>query len=119
MENFAIPWTFIVVSFASLVQPVKMATDGPQLLTVSLGTIIALIVTISFYNFTYLSPLFNLVLNGGLSILWAMGFVMLSWSIKNSHVLARQCIGKEWGGEAEAGVCRDYKALWSMALCGT
>jgi hypothetical protein len=34
-------------------------------------------------------------------------------------VLARQCTGKEFGGEAEAGVCRDYKALWAMALCGT
>jgi hypothetical protein len=59
------------------------------------------------------------VLNGSTSILWAMGFGMLTWSVRNSHVLARQCTGKEFGGEAEAGVCRDYKALWAMALCGT
>jgi len=59
------------------------------------------------------------MLNGGLAFLWAMGFAMLSWSINTSHVLAKQCTGKVWGGEAEAGVCRDYKALWAMALCGT
>lgn len=101
MEKIPIPWTFIV------------------LFAVSLATIIALTVTICLYNFTYLAPSFNIVLNGSTSILWAMGFGMLTWSVRNSHVLARQCTGKEFGGEAEAGVCRDYKALWAMALCGT
>ncbi|KAE9375207.1 hypothetical protein N431DRAFT_402554 [Stipitochalara longipes BDJ] len=101
LESIPIPWTFIV------------------LFAVSLSTIVALTVTICLYNFTYLAPSFNLVLNGSTSILWAMGFAMLSWSVRNSHVLARQCTGKEFGGEAEAGVCRDYKALWAMALCGT
>lgn len=101
LEHFAIPWTFIL------------------LLAVSLATITALAVTIFLYNFTYLPPKFNLVLNGSISFFWALGLAMLSWSVSTSHVLAKQCSGKVWGGEAEAGVCRDYKALWAMTLCGT
>ncbi|CZR53380.1 uncharacterized protein PAC_03258 [Phialocephala subalpina] len=101
MENFAIPWTFIV------------------LFGVSLATILALVVTIIFYNFTYLSPHFNLLLNGGISFFWALGLGLLSWSVSTSHVLAKACTGSIWGGEAEAGVCRDYKALWGMTLVGT
>lgn len=101
LEHYAIPWTFIL------------------LLTVSLATIAALTITIIFYNFTYLSPGYNLILNGGCSFLWALGLALLSWSISQSHVLAKQCTGPIWGGEAEASVCRDYKALWSMTLVGT
>ncbi|KAH7351246.1 hypothetical protein BKA65DRAFT_500067 [Rhexocercosporidium sp. MPI-PUGE-AT-0058] len=100
-ENIAIPWTFIL------------------LLTVSIATILALLVTIILYNFTYLSPRFNWLLNGGISILWALGFALLSWSISTSHVLAKTCSKEVWGGAAAAGVCRDYKALWAMTLCGT
>ncbi len=98
---------------------VKIATDQTQLLTVSLGTIISLLITIVLYNFTYLAPQFNLILNGSTAVLWAMGFAMLSWSISSSHVLAKQCTSKVWDGEAAAGICRDYKALWAMTLCGT
>jgi len=100
-EHYGIPWTFIT------------------LLSVSLATIAALTVTIILYNFTYLSPRFNLVLNSAISVVWGLGFGLLSWSVSSSHVLEKQCSGKVWGGLAEAGVCRDYKALWSMALIGT
>jgi hypothetical protein len=100
-ERFAIPWTFIV------------------LLSVSLATIVSLSITIILYNFTYLSPRYNLITNGAISAVWAMGFAMLTWSISTSHVLAKACTGPIWGGEAGAGVCRDYKALWSMTLIGT
>lgn len=100
-EGYSIPWTFII------------------LLSVSVATIVALTITIALYNFTYLSPRFNMVLNGGISFFWALGFALLSWSVSSSHVLEKQCTGKVWGGVAEAGVCRDYKALWSMALVGT
>ncbi|KAF4629671.1 hypothetical protein G7Y89_g8472 [Cudoniella acicularis] len=101
LEHFSIPWTFIV------------------LMCVSLATIVALAVTIVLYNFTFLSPRFNLILNGGLSLIWAMGLGMLSWSISTSQVLAKACSAYVWNGEAEAGVCRDYKALWSMSLIAT
>jgi len=100
-EGYTIPWTFIV------------------LFSVSLATIAALTITIILYNFTYLSPAFNLILNGAISFFWALGFGLLSWSVSSSHVLEKHCTGKEWGGVAEAGVCRDYKALWSMAFIGT
>ncbi|KAL2071135.1 hypothetical protein VTL71DRAFT_12370 [Oculimacula yallundae] len=99
-EDIAIPWTFIL------------------LLTVSVTTIIALFVTIILYNFTYLSPRFNWRLNALISIFWALGFGLLSWSINNSRVLAKTCSKQAWGGDAAAGVCRDYKALWAMTLCG-
>ena len=36
-----------------------------------------------------------------------------------SNVLAKQCTVSVWRGEAEASVCRDYKALWAMTLVGT
>lgn len=100
-EHFPIPWTFIV------------------LFTISLATILSLLVTIVLYNFTFLSPRFNLVLNGTIAVVWATGLSMLSWSVSTSHVLAKACTGRIWGGAAEAGVCRDYKALWSMTLIGT
>ncbi|KAG9228162.1 hypothetical protein BJ875DRAFT_260129 [Amylocarpus encephaloides] len=100
-ERFTIPWTFIV------------------LLSVSLATIVSLTVTIILYNFTFLSPRYNLITNGGISAIWAMGFGMLSWSISTSNVLAKACTGSIWGGDAGAAVCRDYKALWSMTLVGT
>jgi hypothetical protein len=88
-------------------------------MAVSLATILALTITIIFYNFTYLSPGFNLFLNGGISFFWVLGLALLSWSVSTSHVLAKACTGSIWGGEAEAGVCRDYKALWGMTLVGT
>jgi len=78
-----------------------------------------LTITIILYNFTYLSPKFNLFLNGTISFFWALGLSLLSWSVSTSHVLEKQCTGKVWGGVAEAGVCRDYKALWAMTLIGT
>ncbi|CAL3968567.1 hypothetical protein PZA11_004119 [Diplocarpon coronariae] len=101
IENLKIPWTFIL------------------LLAVSTGTILALLVTIILYNFTYLSPIFNWQLNGGISIFWVLGFALLSWSVRTSHVIEKQCTREVWGGDAAAGVCRDYKALWAMTLCGT
>ncbi|KAG9248197.1 hypothetical protein BJ878DRAFT_538608 [Calycina marina] len=100
-EHYSVPWTFIV------------------LMSVSLGTVGILALTIILYNFTYLSPRFNLVLNGAITFFWALGLALLSWGVSTSHVLHRQCSGQEWGGVTRAGVCRDYKALWSMTLVGT
>jgi len=80
---------------------------------------VSLLLTILLYNLTYLSPRFNLLLNGSISVGWALGLALLSWSISTSGVLAKTCSPKIWDGEAGAGVCRDYKALWAMTLCGT
>ncbi|RDL38939.1 Uncharacterized protein BP5553_03279 [Venustampulla echinocandica] len=101
MGNIAIPWTFIL------------------LLTISVATLISLLVTIVLYNFTFLSPRFNLILNGGIAFFWALGFSMLSWSISTSNVLGKACTRDVWDGDAAASVCRDYKALWAMTLVGT
>jgi len=101
IEHYGIPWTFIL------------------LFSISLATLVALLVTIVLYNFTYLAPKFNLCLNGSIAAFWCLAYALLSWSISSSHVLARSCSTQEWGGVTEAGVCRDYKALWSMTLGGT
>lgn len=101
LGDLTIPWTFIV------------------LLCISVATIVSLLVTIILYNFTFLSPRFNLILNGGITFFWALGFSMLSWSISSSNVLGKACTREVWEGEAAASVCRDYKALWAMTLVGT
>ena len=79
----------------------------------------ALLITILIYNFTYLSPRFNLLLNGSISLGWALGLGLLTWSISASHVLQKECSARAFGSEPAANVCRDYKALWAMTLCGT
>lgn len=99
-------------------------THNQQLFAVSLFTILSLTVTICLYNFTYLSPRFNLILNGTLSLIWAVGFGLICWSVSTSHILGKYCVAAVWrgentSGEAEAAICRDYKALWAMALVGT
>lgn len=100
-SHFSVPWTFIL------------------LLSTSLATIVALIVTIIFYNFTYLSPRFNLILNSLISVGWGLGLGLLTWSIAGSQVLQKSCTAQQFGSDAGAGVCREYKALWSMTLCAT
>lgn len=99
--KFQIPWTFIV------------------LLSVSLATIASLAITIFLYNFRFLSPRYNLITNGAISAIWAMGFGMLSWSISNSNVLGKTCSIQAWKEPAAVSVCRDYKALWSMTFVAT
>ncbi|CAG8979367.1 hypothetical protein HYALB_00002493 [Hymenoscyphus albidus] len=100
--KFQIPWTFIV------------------LLAVSVATVISLAITIFLYNFRFLSPRYNMLTNGAISLGWAMGFGMLSWSISTSNVLGKTCSKKVWNdSDAAVSVCRDYKALWAMTLIGT
>jgi hypothetical protein len=80
---------------------------------------VALAVTIVIYNFTYLSPRFNLILNGSITLGWLLGLGLLTWNIAGSKVLQTECTAEHFGGEAGAGVCREYKALWGMTFCGT
>ncbi|KAJ8062578.1 hypothetical protein OCU04_009103 [Sclerotinia nivalis] len=98
-ERFPIPWTFIV------------------LLSISLVTVAALTLTIILYNFTYLSPKFNCLLNGTASIFWMLGFGLLSWSLSNT--LKKSCDVQTWRSSTAVGVCREYKSLWTFTLIGT
>ncbi|TAQ83900.1 hypothetical protein B7494_g7781 [Chlorociboria aeruginascens] len=98
-ERYAVPWTFIT------------------LLAVSIITLASLLVTIILYNFTYLSPRFNVLLNGAIWLGWCLGLGLLSWSL--SATLKKHCDVKTWGGKQPAAICRDYKALWAFTLVGT
>jgi len=100
-EQFPIPWTFI------------------NLLCISIATIASLTATIVLYNFTYLAPKFNLVLNGAITFFWFLGLGLLSMSLSRTDVLIKQCTPENWDGPDAAGVCRDYKALWGMTLVGS
>jgi len=100
-EHYPIPWTFI------------------NLLCISIATIASLTVTIILYNFTYLPPKFNLILNGLITLFWFLGLGLLSMSIATTHVLNKACTTEVWNGSDAAGVCRDYKALWGMTLVGS
>ncbi|APA16247.1 hypothetical protein SS1G_10446 [Sclerotinia sclerotiorum 1980 UF-70] len=97
-ERFPIPWTFIV------------------LLSISLATVAVLTLTIILYNFTYLSPKFNCLLNGTASIFWMLGFALLSWSLSNT--LRKSCDVQTWRSSTAVGVCREYKSLWTFTLIG-
>lgn len=97
-ERFPIPWTFIV------------------LLSISLATVAVLTLTIILYNFTYLSPKFNCLLNGMASIFWMLGFALLSWSLSNT--LRKSCDVQTWRSSTAVGVCREYKSLWTFTLIG-
>lgn len=96
-----------------------MLANAMQLLSVSVATMLALVVTITLYNFTYLSPRFNLILNGGIALGWGLGMGLLTWSIAASKVLQKQCTAQQFGSEAGAGVCKEYKSLWASTFCGT
>ncbi|CAD6442485.1 39fa2fb5-e631-4703-a932-a56f688e3646 [Sclerotinia trifoliorum] len=98
-ERFPIPWTFIV------------------LLSISLAMVAVLTLTIIIYNFTYLSPKFNCLLNGTASIFWMLGLGLLSWSLSNT--LKKSCDVQTWRSSTAVGVCREYKSLWTFTLIGT
>jgi len=100
VDHYAIPWTFIT------------------LLAISLATVASLLLTIIMYNITYLSPKFNILLNGTLSVVWILGLGLLSSNVGKS--LSKHCDKKTWGGyDSAVGICRDYKALWAFTLIGT
>ena len=88
-----------------------------QLISVSLGTIACLILAILLYNFTNLSHIFDLILNGAISFFWLLGLGSLTWSVSN--ILGRQCDRKSWGTSSGVRVCTEYKILWAFALLAT
>ena len=65
---------------------------------------------------TGLNPRLNLVINGSLSIIWAVSFALLTWNM--SGTLAGQCNTENWGEETGIMICRIYKALFAFSLFG-
>lgn len=97
-EGIYVPWTFIV------------------LLTVSLLTLVALLVTCVSYTLRMLSPKINMCSNAILTIFWALGLALLSWNL--SWTLGHHCTRTTWHNEAGIMVCRLYKALTAFTVTG-
>ncbi|ORY17432.1 hypothetical protein BCR34DRAFT_37955 [Clohesyomyces aquaticus] len=97
-DHYRYPWTFLL------------------LLTVSLLTILALAATIVLHCCCGLNPILNLVLNSVLSLLWTVGFALLTWW--SSGTLSHVCNRKNWDNETGVSICRTYKALFAFSLLG-
>lgn len=97
-EGIRVPWTFIV------------------LLTVSLLTLVALLVTCVSYTLRMLSPKINMCSNAVLTVFWALGLALLSWNL--SWTLGHHCARTTWHNEAGIMVCRLYKALTAFTVIG-
>lgn len=128
-NNYSLPWTFILVcSFPNPRKGISQRLEGsrggstdtrlttPQLLAVSVLTIISLTLTITLHIRHGLNPYLNLMLNGSLAVLWAVSFSLLAWW--SSATLASACAVENWESELGQSVCRTYKALFSFALLG-
>jgi hypothetical protein len=127
-EHYPVPWPFtnVCALYPRLLLSKSIIITGwlangvyIKLLCVSIATIASLTVTIILYNFTYLPPRFNLILNGSIFFFWALGFGFLTMAVAKQSLLAKECTRSVWGGEDEAKICTDYKALWAMSLLGT
>ncbi|RMZ86915.1 hypothetical protein DV736_g5861, partial [Chaetothyriales sp. CBS 134916] len=97
-DDFKIPWTFLLI----------LAASGL--------TGVSLILTTVIHTCAYLSPLFNLVLNVPLSILWIVGFSLLTWNTVGA--LSHSCSTSNWGDSDGVMICRYYKANYSFIVIG-
>ena len=91
-------------------------TNAFQLLGVSLLTLLTLVLTFLLHLCHVLSPLFNLILNLPLLLLWCLGFGLLTWNM--SGTLGHVCNTANWGNSSGIMICRYYKALFSFSLFG-
>jgi hypothetical protein len=116
-DNYSLPWTFILVRISSTqISKTNSTSNTPQLLSVSLFTILSLTLTITLHFLHGLNPTLNLVLNASLSLVWAVSFSLLAWW--SSSTLTRVCNAENWESGTGISVCRMYKALFSFALLG-
>ncbi|EXJ93072.1 hypothetical protein A1O3_01628 [Capronia epimyces CBS 606.96] len=97
-DDFKLPWTFIIILAATL----------SSLLTLVLSSII--------YSCAFLSPLFNLLTNLLILIVWTVGLALLTWNLYGA--LGHSCSRANWGSDDGMMVCRTYKALYSFSLFG-
>lgn len=116
VERYSIPWTFLLVR--NLPRPYHLShhVNIPQLLTVSILTLIALVSTSILYHFRTLSPKLNLYSNTFLSVLWVLGLSFLTWNL--SYTLGHHCSRETWKNTAGIMVCRLYKALTAFTVTG-
>ncbi|KAL8941511.1 MAG: hypothetical protein Q9216_002193 [Gyalolechia sp. 2 TL-2023] len=118
LEHYQLPWTFIFVSNPSSSPSLQdgMCSPPPQLLTASVLTIFALIVSGALCHFRTLPPKYNLTNNAALSVLWILGLSFLTWN--TGWTLGHRCLIDNWKTEAGIMVCRLYKACTAFTVTG-
>lgn len=82
----------------------------------SLFSIAALCFTIILHCCIGLNPRLNVALNGFLTLLWTLGWSLLTWY--TSKTLANVCDKEHWDADTGIMVCRIYKTLFTFTLLG-
>ncbi|KIX98347.1 uncharacterized protein Z520_05648 [Fonsecaea multimorphosa CBS 102226] len=97
-DGFKLPWTFIIVLASSLL------------------SLLSLVLTSFLHTCFFLSPLFNLILNVTVFILWVVGYGLLTWNMYGT--LGHSCSRANWASDDGMMICRIYKALYSFEVFG-
>ncbi|OQV00556.1 hypothetical protein CLAIMM_06036 [Cladophialophora immunda] len=97
-DGFKLPWTFIIVLASTLL------------------SLLSLFLTSFLYTCFFLSPLFNLILNVTIFIIWVVGYCLLTWNMYGT--LGHSCSRANWASDDGMMICRIYKALYSFEVFG-
>jgi hypothetical protein len=116
LAQLPVPYGLDLSKSGRLPEPKTDLTDFVkiQVLAASLLSIVSIIITSLFYICSFLSPLFNLIVNVTVLIIQFVGFVLLSWNM--SGTLSHSCSASNWANADGMMVCRVYKAFYSFAI---
>lgn len=89
-------------------------TEYPQVLVAGVFTLIYLILTWSINACATLAPLFSLIVNIPLIILWIVAFSLLTYDLYGT--LGHSCSKSNWGNSTGVTVCNIYKLFYSFVL---
>lgn len=92
------------------------ANVSDQVLAATLISLISLLLTTVLYTCFFLSPLFSLVLNATILILYLVGYGLLTWNIYGT--LGHSCSRANWASDDGMMICRTYKAFYSFEVFG-
>ncbi|KAJ9605357.1 hypothetical protein H2200_010014 [Cladophialophora chaetospira] len=98
----------VVRSIAFISASIVLAATLLSLITLLLNTIL--------YSCFFLSPLFSLVLNTTILVLYVVGYGLLTWNIYGT--LGHACSRANWASDDGMMVCRTYKAFYSFEVFG-
>ena len=87
-----------------------------QVLASTLLSLISLLLTGILHTCFFLSPLFSIISNVTVFLLYIVGYVLLTWNIYGT--LGHSCSRANWASDDGMMVCRTYKALYSFEIFG-
>lgn len=85
-----------------------------QVLAASLLSLVTLIITSFFYCCSFLSPLFNLIINSTVLLVQLVGLGLLTYNIFGT--LGHSCSRSNWASDKGVTICQIYKAFYSFAI---